>query len=137
MTASLVLKLAGVALILLVAFRPRWWISRQLLARRGPRSDTPCMSRRELLQASAGYRKLALVICAITMLVLWIGEDAVTSGSGVGTAVFVAFFTGSILTATVLLAAAYTFVRGIFRSPRYVPPAWCLQCRPSTPVAEG
>jgi hypothetical protein len=69
---------AYAALLVFVAvlwFRSDWWLSRHLFSRWGPRTDVPCMTRRELL--AEGVRFLLLgALCAGVWLAVALIADA-------------------------------------------------------------
>jgi|1186.fasta_scaffold515778_2 hypothetical protein len=117
-------KLGLVAFVVLLGVNPRWPLSRFMFKSRGPRSDVVCLTRRQLFAEGTKFFYLAL----LCFVVLWAGfsvGDAVgkdLTEIPVGMAIT---FIVSILLGMFVLGGVYMVVRGLFRSPRYVPPPHC------------
>jgi hypothetical protein len=115
-------KLALVAFVVLLGVHPRWRLSRFMFKSRGPRSDVVFLTRRQLFAEGAKYLYLAVLGIGVIWVAGSVGEalggDAFATTVGAA-----ALFIVGILSAMFILGGAYLLVRGLFRSPRYVPPS--------------
>jgi hypothetical protein len=129
--AIIAVKLALVALVVLLGVHPRWPLSRFMFRSRGPRSDVACLTRRQLLAEGTKFLYLALLCFAALWAALGIGE-AIGQDPLDRPLPMAAFFIVSILFAMFVLGGAYLLLRGLLRSPRYVPPGHCAEARRDT-----
>ena len=122
---SVVIRLALVAFVVVLGVNPRWRFSRFMFRSRGPRTDVECLTRRQLFAEGTKFLFLA-VFC---FLALWagigIGEALGVDLMGGSTLGGVFVFIVSIFMLICAVAGVYMLVRGVFRSPRYVPPPHC------------
>jgi hypothetical protein len=134
--AIVAMKVALIAFVVLLGVNPRWPLSRFMFRSRGPRSDVVCLTRRQLFAEGAKFLYLAV----LGFVVMW---AAVSIGDAMKVDLFGsplaggAFFIVAILFGMSILAGAYMLVRGLFRSPRYVPPPHCGRAWPSEARASG
>jgi hypothetical protein len=134
--AIVAVKLALIAFVVLLGANPRWPLSRFMFKSRGPRSDVECLTRRQLFAEGVKFLYLA-VLC---FLALWaagtvadaMGRDLFERPLATG-----AFFIVAILFAMFVLGGAYMLVRGLFRSPGYVPPPRCGQAPAAVATDDG
>ena len=115
----------GLFIAVLVLNR-HWWLSEHLFSQWGPRTDVPCMSRRELFAEGLRFLLLAAVCAAVLLAFGWILDRV---GLGERPAAMAILFLGFVLTAMGSVAGAYMLVRGAFRPRRYVPPPECWKAR--------
>lgn len=126
---------AALAVFIAVLRRNRhWWLSEHLFSQWGPRTDVPCMTRRELFAASLHFLLLGALCAAILSTLAWAMDRMGVAESR--PAILITFL-GAILSAMGFFAAAYMLVRGLFRSPRYVPPPHCGQARAAAAMDDG
>lgn len=128
----LMIKLALIAFVVLLGVNPRWRLSRFMFKSRGPRSDVVCLTRRQLFAEGVKYLYLAVIAFLLLWIVSGIAEAMRNDLDGSAPVMGATFILG-ILMAIFVLAGLYMLVRGLFRSPRYVPPPHCVQARGSAP----
>jgi len=126
MSAGLItlVKLALIAVVVVLGLNPRWPLARFMFRSRGPRSDVECLTRRQLFAEGVKFLYLALLL----FLVVWavgsvgdaVGVDLLEKPLGMGVT-FVCF----ILSGIFMLGGVYLLLRGLFRSAGYVPPPHC------------
>jgi hypothetical protein len=130
--AIVAVRLALLACVVLLGINPRWRLSRFMFKSRGPRSDVVCLTRRQLFAEGTKFLYVAALcfsaIWAATSVADALGVDLLATALGGG-----AFFVVAILMAIFALGGAYMLIRGLFRSPRYVPPLHCGGERPVDP----
>lgn len=110
------------AFIALLRKNPGWWLSQHLFSQWGPRTDVPCMTRRELFGEGLRFLLLGALCAAIFVTLAWVLDRL---GVAEAPAAMATTFLAFILSAMGFFAAGYLFVRGLFRSRRYVPPPDC------------
>jgi hypothetical protein len=99
-----------------------WWLSEHLFSEWGPRTDVPCMTRRELFVEGLRFLLLGMLCTVILVTVAWVLDRL---GAGETPVAMLLTFLGFILSAMGFSAAVYLIIRGLFRSRRYVPPPEC------------
>jgi hypothetical protein len=107
-----------------------WWLSEHLFSEWGPRTDVPCMTRRELFVDGLRFLLLGTLCAVILATIAWVLDRL---GAGETPAAMLLTFLGFILSAMGFVAAAYLIIRGLFRSRRYVPLPHCGQVREPAP----
>jgi hypothetical protein len=123
---------ALLAFIAVLRLNPGWWLSQHLFSQWGPRTDVPCMTRRELLGEGVRFLWLGALMLGVTVTVSFIaGRD----GFFEHPALVALMFMAAILMAMGFAAGGYMLLRGLLRSPRYVPPANCGRGRESALAA--
>ena len=134
--AIVAVKLALIAFVVLLGANPRWPLSRFMFRSRGPRSDVECLTRRQLFAEGVKFLYLA-VLCFLAMWAAGSVADAVGGDLFEQPVATGAFFIVAILFAMFILGGAYMLVRGLFRSPRYVPPPHCGKARTAVATDDG
>ncbi|HEU0051748.1 MAG TPA: hypothetical protein VFQ39_01180 [Longimicrobium sp.] len=110
--------------VLLLRRNRRWWLSEHLFSRWGPRTDVPCMTRRELLAEGVRWLLLGALCLGVLVAAAWTAD---AFGRAEWPPAMAATFLLFILAAMGFGAGAYLLLRGLFRSRRYVRPAECWQ----------
>ena len=126
--AAVAVKLGLVALVVLLGVNPRWRLSRFMFRSRGPRGDVVCLTRRQLFAEGAKFLYLA-VLCLVALWGALSVADAARVDPLASPLAGGAFFIAVVLCAIFVLGGVYLLVRGLFRSPRYVPPPHCGRAR--------
>jgi len=103
-----------------------WWLSEHLFSQWGPRTDVPCMKRRELFAEGLRFLLLGALCFAVFITLAWVLDRLRVGETPAAIAItFLAF----ILSAMGFAAAAYLFLRGLFRGRRYILPPECYKHR--------
>jgi len=84
----------------------------------GPRTDVACMTRSELFRSAASFVTWTLFSAAVAIAI----TAAFFQSNSPGVLPLVALFVCVISGGMGLLAAAYLFLRGLFRKPGFKPP---------------
>jgi hypothetical protein len=122
---NLLIRVGLLVFVVVLGVNPRWRVSRFMFRSRGPRTDVVCLTRRQLF--AEGTK--ALYLALFCFLSVWAGTsigEAVgvdLMGGSIPGGVFV--FVLSILMVIFAVAGIYMLIRGVFRSPGYVPPPHC------------
>jgi hypothetical protein len=112
---------------------PGWWLSQHLFSQWGPRTDVPCMTRRELLGEGMRFVLLGGLMLGVTITIDAVaGDDGFLEHPSLGAL----FLIAAILMLMGIAGGCYLLIRGLFRSPRYVPPPQCERTHPPGPVGE-